>query len=65
MDKTLVGLLKQAIDSQPPIGKVNDYDFGNAKSFEVITDAIDAAGYKIEAHQRGIMGTFLCLVPKE
>lgn len=62
----LVKLLEQYLDELPFVEKDSDeLDFSYGKTGYYIAELLDQAGYNFEAHQRGIGGTFLLMVPRE
>jgi len=62
----LAEAIKKVLDKapllpKPPSGRI---DYSYAKDFWPIEKAINDAGYEVEAHQGGIGGTLLVLVPR-
>lgn len=56
--------IKEIIKDSPELGLSSDKVWPEgSKVFNDIDDLIVMAGYKLEAHQRGIAGTFLALIP--
>lgn len=41
-----------------------EYPYNYAKPIDIIEQLISDAGYKIQIHQQGIRGSFVCLVLK-
>lgn len=56
--------LKKRLDRLPWLSQDEGSEFFEAKSLETLLDDIEAVGYSLEAHQRGIAGTLLVIRKK-